>query len=54
MTHGTQVVNLVRCRFRDNADEVRGITQVAVVEKELDMGVVPVAVQMVNTAGVET
>ena len=53
VTHGTKIVNLIGLRVGNNGDEIRGIAQVTVVEEKLDAGVVTVAVDVVDAAGVE-
>jgi len=53
MTHGTQVVNFGGLRFGNNSDEVGCITQIPIVQKELDSGLVTVTVNVVNTTSIE-
>ena len=53
MTHGTQVVNLIGLRVGNDGNKVGGIAQISVVKEKLDSGFVTVAVDVVDTAGVE-
>lgn len=53
MTHGTKIVDFIGLDIGDNGDEIRGVTEITIVEEELHAGVVAVAVNVVDTAGVE-
>ena len=51
--HGRQVVDLVRLHLLDDADQVGGVGQVAVVEDEVAVLHMRVLVEMVDAVGVE-
>jgi hypothetical protein len=48
-----EVVDLVRPHLLDDADQVGGVGEVAVVQLERHLGLVRVAVQVVDAVGVE-
>ena len=54
VTHGSQVVYFGGFDSADDADQVCGVAEIAVVQKELDARLVTVLVQVLNTARVET
>lgn len=54
MTHGTQVVDFIWFDIANDGNQVGGIAEVTVVEKELDARIVTVSVQMIDTTSVET
>ena len=53
MTHGRQIVDFVRLHLLNDADEIGGIGQVAVVQLETLMLHVRIRIQMVNTVCIE-
>lgn len=53
MRHSTEVVDLMRLDSGDDVEEVGGISEIAVVQKELDSGIMSVSVDVVNARGVE-
>ena len=53
MTHSTQVVDFGWADVGDDGDEVSCIAKITVVEEEFDSGLVPVFVDVIDTAGVE-
>jgi hypothetical protein len=53
MAHRSQVVDLVRLGLLDDADQVGGVGQIAVVQFEFGIIYVRVLVQMIDTVGVE-
>ena len=53
MALGRQVVDLVRLYLLDDADQVGGVGQVAVVQHEALVGLVRVLVQVVDAVGIE-
>ena len=53
MALGTEVVNFIRLCFLHDANEVAGITQVAIVKLEIGMLNVRVLVNVVNTLRIE-
>jgi hypothetical protein len=54
MRHGTKVVHLRGLYCGNDGNEIGGIAQVTIVQKQLDTCFMPIAVQMINAAGVET
>ncbi len=53
MALGGEVVDLRRLDLLDQADEVGGIPEVSVVEKEAGIGLVGILIKVVDAAGVE-
>lgn len=53
MRHGRQVVDLVRLHLLDDADQVGGVGQVAVMEDQVAVLHVRVLIEMVDTVGIE-
>ena len=53
MAHSTQVVNLIGLDLANELGEVGGISQITVMEEEADFTGMTVAVNMLNTGGVE-
>ena len=53
VTHGSKVVNFGRLDLRNDSDEVRGITKITIVQKQLHPSLVTIAVDVVNTPSVE-
>ncbi len=53
MAHGTQVINFVWLRFLNDANQVAGVAQVAIVQFEVGVFNVRVLVDVVNSLGVE-
>ena len=53
MAHGAQVIDFVRLRFLNDANQVAGITQVAVVQLKTRIVDVGILVNMINALGIE-
>ena len=53
MTHGTQIVNLIRLHVGNDGNKIGSIAQVTIVEEELDSRIVTVAVDVIDAARVE-
>jgi hypothetical protein len=53
VAHGGQVIDLVGLRFFDDADQIAGVAQVAVVQLEVGVGHMGVLVDVVHALGVE-
>ena len=53
VAHGREVVNLIRLHFLDDADEVRAVGQVTVVQLQPNIGVMRVLVEVVDAVGIE-
>ena len=53
MAHGGEVVYLVRLGLLDDADQIGGIGQVAVVQLELGVVHMRILVQMIDAVGIE-
>jgi hypothetical protein len=53
MALGTEVINLIRLQAIEQLDEVHGIGQIAVVEKETDAVDVRVLVKMIDPPGIK-
>ena len=53
VTHGSKVIDLGGANVGDDGDKIGGIAKVTVVEEELDSGLVPVLVDVIDTASVE-
>jgi len=51
--HGRQVIDFVRLHLLDDADQIGGVGEVAVVEDEVAVFHVRVLVEVVDTVGVE-
>mmetsp|Transcript_14834 Transcript_14834/g.30585 ORF Transcript_14834/g.30585 Transcript_14834/m.30585 type:complete len:350 (-) Transcript_14834:231-1280(-) len=53
MTHGSQVVDFIGLDAGNKANQVGGIAQITIVQKNLDTGFMAIAVNVVNTTCVE-
>lgn len=53
MTHGTQVVNLIRLDVGNDGNKIGSITQVTIVKEKLNASLVAVTVDVVDTTSVE-
>ncbi len=53
MTLRRQVIDLIRLHLLNNPDQVGRIGQVAIMQKEVDILLVLVVVQMINTIGIK-
>jgi DNA integrity scanning protein DisA with diadenylate cyclase activity len=54
VTHGTQVVDFYRLDLANDGDEIGGIAQVTVMQKELDTSIMTILVDVLDTTSVET
>ena len=54
MTHGTQIVDFLRLDLGNDADEIGGVAQVTVMQKELDSAIMTILVDVLDTSSVET
>jgi hypothetical protein len=53
VTHGTQVVDFLRLDLGNDGDEIGGVAQVTVMQKELDSTIVTILVDVLDTPSVE-
>lgn len=53
VTHGTQVVNLIRLDVGNDGNKIGSITQVTIVKEKLNASLVAVTVDVVDTTSVE-
>ena len=53
MRHGTKIINLSGLDIRNDGDQVGGVAEITVVEKDLDSGLVAVSVDVIDTTSVE-
>ena len=53
MTLGRQVVNLIRFYFLHDANEIAGITEVAVMQNKTPLTGVRILIEMVDAVGIE-
>ncbi|CSE94041.1 Uncharacterised protein [Shigella sonnei] len=53
MAHCAQVVHFIRLYFTQNARQVRGITQVAIMQMEFRVAGVRILINVIHALGVE-
>ena len=53
MALGREIVDFIRLHFLDDADQVRGVGEVAIVEDEVPVLGVGILVQMIDAVGIE-
>jgi len=53
VAHCSEVIDFGRADIRDNCNEIGGITKITVVKEKLDSGLMPIPVDVIDTASVE-
>jgi hypothetical protein len=53
VTHGTQVVDFIGLHVGNNCNKIGSIAEITIVKEKLDASFMTVAVDVIDTAGVE-
>ena len=53
MTHGSKIIDFIGLNISNDSDEVSSVTKITIMEEKLHARLVAIAVNVIDTAGVE-